>query len=127
MTLISKYEFFAHIVRTARMDGIFADPQSKVTVFVPLESELPQNAHTINFETARNIVDSVTVPWITTTTMMKQSPLSKYRTRHAVNSLYVQTDPNDDVIVLNRRSRIVVPNNQARNGVLHVVDKFPYE
>ena len=90
-----------------------------------------------NFEDARKLVNSVIVPNILTTTMMIQSAYTFYKTRDTINRLFVETphcvqfepytfNKPPFGIILNNKSRIVIPDIIASNGMVHIIDKYPY-
>lgn len=149
--IVSKYQSFRELVRIARMEDIFNDPQAKMTVFVPTELIFPRttlktcHGHnieekevlSINFELARTMVNSVIIPSVLSTTMMMQSAFTRYKTRDPINTLTivtphcVQFEPQTYNrppfgIVINGKSRIFTPDNLASNGMVHTIDKFPY-
>lgn len=152
--IISKYEPFGKLVRIARMEDIFDDPQAKMTVFVPLDLDQilfprttlkacvdnvieEKDILAINFELARTMVNSVTIPSVLSTTMMMQSAFTRYKTRDLVNTLTIETPhcvqfepqtfnkPPFD-IMLNGKARIATPDILASNGMVHTIGKFPY-
>lgn len=149
--IISKYDSFRELVRIARMEDIFNDPQANFTIFAPSDLMFPRTTLkacigdkieekevlAINFELARTMVNSVILPTILSTTMMMQSTYTVYKTRDKINTLTVTTphcvqfEPQTYNkppfgIVLNGKSRIVVPDIIASNGIVHTIDKFPY-
>jgi hypothetical protein len=162
--IVSKYDSFRELVRIARMEDIFNDPQANMTVFVPLdllfprrtlkscigEAPLPgvgwvphpmrieeKEVLAIDFELARTMVSSVTIPSVLSTTMMMQSAFTRYKTRDNINTLTIETshcvqfEPQTYNkppfgIVLNGKSRILTPDSLASNGMVHTIDKFPY-
>lgn len=148
---VEKYKMFRELVVIAQMEGILRDPQSQLTVFVPLDfgEELSERKRAVfqcplegevldvNFETARVILNSLILPSIVSTTMMMQSAFMRYQTRHSINTLTfstphcVQFEPHTFNkppfgIVINGRSRILTPDVRASNGLVHTLDKFPY-
>lgn len=149
--ILSKYDSFRELVRIARMEDIFNDPQAKMTVFIPIDLLFPRTTLkacvdekinekeilSINFELARTMVNSVTLPSILSTTMMMQSAFTKYRTRNQINTLTIETphcvqfEPQTYNkppfgIVLNGKAQILTPDIFALNGMVHIIDKFPY-
>jgi uncharacterized surface protein with fasciclin (FAS1) repeats len=149
--ILSKYDSFRELVRIARMEDIFNDPQAKMTIFVPIDLLFPRTTLkacigekieekeiiAINFELARTMVNSVTLPSVLSTTMMMQSAFTRYRTRDLVNTLTVETphcvqfEPQTYTrppfgIVLNGKARVLIPDILASNGMVHTIDKFPY-
>jgi uncharacterized surface protein with fasciclin (FAS1) repeats len=149
--IVSKYESFRELVRIARMEDIFNDPQAKMTVLVPAELLFPRTTLkacigekieekevlSINFELARTMVNSVIIPSVLSTTMMMQSAFTRYKTRDPINTLTVETPHCVQFesqtynrppfgIVINGKSRIMTPDNLASNGMVHTIDKFPY-
>lgn len=149
--LISKYDSFRELVRIARMEDILNDSQANMTVFVPVDLLFPrtvlkacidQNIEekevlSINFELARKMVDSVIIPSVLTTTMMIQSAFTRYKTRDTVNTLIIETphcvqfEPQTYNkppfgILINGKSVILNPDSLASNGMVHIIDKFPY-
>lgn len=149
--IISKYDSFRELVRIARMEDIFNDPQAKMTVFVPTELSFPRTTLkacvgekieekeilSINFELARTMVNSVIIPSVLSTTMMMQSAFTRYKTRDTINTLTIDTPHCVQFesqtynrppfgIVINGKARILIPDNLASNGMVHTIDKFPY-
>lgn len=149
--IVSKYDSFRELVRIARMEDIFNDPQANMTVFVPLDLLFPRRTLkscigerieekevlAIDFELARTMVNSVTIPSVLSTTMMMQSAFTRYKTRDNINTLTIETshcvqfEPQTYNkppfgIVLNGKSRILTPDSLASNGMVHTIDKFPY-
>jgi uncharacterized surface protein with fasciclin (FAS1) repeats len=133
------------------MEDIFNDPQANMTVFVPLDLLFPRRTLNacigdkieekevlaIDFELARTMVNSVTLPSVLSTTMMMQSAFTRYKTRDNVNTLTIETphcvqfesqtyNKPPFGIVLNGKSRILTPDSLASNGMIHTIDKFPY-
>lgn len=149
--IVSKYDSFSELVRVAQMENILKDPQAKLTLFIPTDLTLPRttlkacignqiqekDTLAINFELARVMVNSLIIPSVLSTTMMIQSAFTRYRTRDAVNTLLVQTphcvqfEPETYNkppfgIVLNGKTHILTPDVLASNGMVHVVDSFPF-
>ena len=147
---IEKYDTFKNLVKIARMEDILDDPQTRMTIFVPLDLLVPEttvsscidstvqekDVLSVNFETARTIVNSLIIPSVLTTTIMIQSAATRYKTRN-VNNLTIATphcvqfEPHTFNkppfgIVLNGRSRIITPDILASNGMVHTIDRFPY-
>jgi hypothetical protein len=152
--IVAKYEPFRELVRIAQMEDLLKDPQTRATVFVPLDLHLStiilksclnsskesveeRRILDITPEAARTMVNSVIIPNLLTTTMMIQSAFTRYRTRDLVNTL-ITTTPHcvqfeSDIynrppfgLVLNNRSRILTPDIRASNGIVHTTDTFPY-
>jgi uncharacterized surface protein with fasciclin (FAS1) repeats len=152
---IEKYTAFRELVKIAGMDGILNDPQTKLTLFVPIDLLLPTTTlkacidpygpivqdkivPSISFETARKMVNSVIVPSELTTTMIIQSAFTRYKTRDQVNTLTMETvhcvqfEPTTFTrppfgILVNGKARILTPDTIVSNGIVHTIDKFPYE
>lgn len=149
--IISKYDSFRELVRIARMEDIFDDPQANMTVFVPTDLLFPRTTLracvgekieekeilSINFEMARKMVNSIIIPSVLSTTMMMQSAFTRYKTRDTVNTLTIATPHCVQFesqtynrppfgIVINGKSRIMTPDILASNGMVHTIDKFPY-
>lgn len=149
--IIAKYDSFRELVHIAQMDNILNDPQANMTVFVPVELLLPKtvlkacvgdniqerDVLSINFELARQMVNSVVVPHVLTTTIMMQSAYTRYRTRDPVNTLTTNTPHSVQFepqtynkppfgIMLNGKARILIPDIVASNGIVHTIDIFPY-
>jgi uncharacterized surface protein with fasciclin (FAS1) repeats len=149
--VISKYDSFRELVRIARMEDIFNDPQAKMTIFVPTELVFPRTTLkscvgdrieekeilSINFELARTMVNSVIIPSILSTTMMIQSAFTRYKTRDLINTLTIETphcvqfesntyNKPPFGILINGKSRILIPDILTSNGIVHTIDKFPY-
>lgn len=144
---------FENIIHLAGMEPLLNDPQANMTIFIPTELHLPKgviescvynplstiesvDVLTLNFEDARRIVNSVIIPNILTTTMMIQSAYTLYKTRDPINRLFVETrhcvqfepytfNKPPFGIVLNNKSKIVIPDIVASNGIIHIVDKHP--
>lgn len=150
-SVISKYNSFKELTKIARMEEIFNDSQTKITIFIPLDLLLPktilkvcnenivQEKEILNvkFETARTMINSLIIPSALSTTMMMQSAFTRYKTRNLVNTLTVQTshcvqfEPQTYNkppfgIILNGMSRILTPDILTSNGIVHTIDKFPY-
>lgn len=152
--IVSKYDTFRELVKIAHMENILNDPQTRLTVFIPLDLTVPKlptwscdqhdgtSAHAaevmaVSFESARTIVNSLIIPSVLTTTMMMQSAFRRFKTRNLINTLTfetphcVQFEPRTFNkppfgIVLNGKSRILTPDLLASNGIVHTVDIFPY-
>jgi uncharacterized surface protein with fasciclin (FAS1) repeats len=152
--VVAKYEPFAELVRVAQMQDLLKDPQTRATVFVPIDLNLSsttlkscigssnqewstRSILDITPEIARTMVNSVIVPTPLTTTMMIQSAFTRYRTRDLVNTLIVSTPHcvqfESNIynrppfgLLLNNRSRILTPDIHASNGIVHTTDTFPY-
>ncbi|CCV02246.1 Fasciclin-like protein [Invertebrate iridescent virus 30] len=149
--ILTKYDSFRELVRIARMEDILNDPQANLTLFIPTDLLFPRTTLkscvgdsveekeilAINFELARKMVNSIIVPGILSTTMMMQSAYTKFKTRDPVNTLTtttphcVQFEPQTYNkppfgIILNGKSRIVIPDILTSNGMVHTIDKFPY-
>jgi uncharacterized surface protein with fasciclin (FAS1) repeats len=143
---------FEKIITIAGMEPLLNDSQANMTIFVPSELNLLKttlescNSNfidridilTINFEDARKLVNSVIVPNILTTTMMIQSAYTLYKTRNIINNLFIETphcvqfepytfNKPPFGIVVNNKSRIVIPDILASNGIVHIVDKYPFK
>lgn len=150
-SVINKYNSFKELARIARMEDIFNDPQTKITIFIPLDLLLPKTTLkacnenmvqekeilNIKFETARTMINSLIIPSALSTTMMIQSAFTRYKTRNLVNTLTVETshcvqfEPQTYNkppfgIILNGISRILTPDILTSNGIVHTIDKFPY-
>ena len=150
--IITKYESFRELTRIARMEDIFDDPQTNMTLFVPTDLLFPRTTLrscvdankieekdilAIDFDLARKMVNSVIIPNVLSTMMMIQSALTRYKTRDLVNTITVETlncvqfdhktyNKPPFGIVLNGKSRILIPDIPASNGMVHVIDNFPY-
>lgn len=152
LDVINKYQQFKEIVKIAGFEGILNDPQANLTLFVPMDFMVPTESLincnggiqvskqilNLTFETARKIVNSLTTPSVITTTMMMQSGITRYKTRDFINTLTttseycVQFEPEiynrpPFGIVINNRSKILVPDTVVSNGVVHTIDVFPYK
>jgi hypothetical protein len=142
---------FEKVINIAGMEPLLNDIQANMTIFVPSELNLPKTVLkscnsdyinnvdilTLNFEDARKLVNSVIIPNILTTTMMIQSAYTLYKTRDTINKLLIETphcvqfepytfNKPPFGIVVNNKSRIVVPDIVASNGIVHIIDKYPY-
>lgn len=151
LDLVGKYKAFRELVKIAGMEGILQDSQANLTLFVPLDLFLPTTTlkacvgsniqekliPTINFETARTMVNSLIIPTVLTTTMIIQSAFTRYRTRNTINTLTMETvhcaqfEPTTYNrppfgITINNISKILTPDVKASNGLIHIIDKFPY-
>ena len=149
--ILSKYDSLRELIRIARMEDIFDDPQANLTLFIPTDLSFPRitlqscvgytieekEVLAINFELARKMVNSITIPGILSTTMMMQSAYTKFKTRDSVNTLTtttphcVQFEPQTYNkppfgIMLNGKARILIPDIITSNGIVHTIDKFPY-
>jgi hypothetical protein len=152
--VVANYEPFAELVRVAQMQDLLKDPQTRATVFVPIDLNLSsttlkscigssnqewstRSILDITPEIARTMVNSVIVPTPLTTTMMIQSAFTRYRTRDLVNTLIVSTPHcvqfESNIynrppfgLLLNNRSRVLTPDIHASNGIVHTTDTFPY-
>ena len=150
--IVSKYDSFRELTRIAQLNNIFEDPQANMTIFVPLDLIFPKTTLQycsnnrveeksiidIDFELARKMVNSVTIPSILSTTMMMQSAFTRYKTRDTINTLTAETphcvqfEPETYTrppfkIILNGKSKILIHDILASNGVVHTIDKFPYD
>lgn len=144
---LSKYDSLRELVQIAHMKDLFNDPQANLTLFIPLNLSFPRHkvqsciegiiqekeVLDINFELARKIIDSITVPGVLSTTMMIQSAYTKFKTRDLVNTLIitphcVEFGPNKPTfnIILNDKAKILIPDIIASNGMIHTIDKLPY-
>lgn len=136
--VIEKCPAFHAVVKKARMEEFFKEPMTRATLFIPLDDNLPVVGE-IDFHVARHIVNSVVIPWVATTTTIKQAAFSVFQTRHRVNSLQValshrrHPEPRlralgrcQEKIVLNQEATVIKPNIVTRNGVVHIVDVYPY-
>jgi uncharacterized surface protein with fasciclin (FAS1) repeats len=149
--IISKYESFRELIRIARMEDILDDPQANMTIFVPMDLVFPRitmescinnkierrDVIAINFELARTMVNSVIIPSMLTTTMMMQSAFTRYKTRDSLNTLTTETSYCAQLstnrplrspfnLVVNGKSKILIHDILASNGIVHTIDKFPY-
>lgn len=112
------------------MESLFSDPQASLTVFVPIDG-LPHLDDEPTFERARTIVNSVTVPSALTYSVLAQG-CRRYKTRDNVNT--VTTDvtiaANEThqlpTVTLNGVSRFLMTDVKTSNGIMHLIDKFPY-
>lgn len=145
---------FEKMIQLAGMEPLLNDTQANMTIFVPSElyvskdemescvynpfSTIIKNIDILpfNFEDARRIVNSVIIPNILTTTMMIQSAYTLYKTRDPINRLFVETrhcvqfepytfNKPPFGIILNNKSKILIPDIVASNGIIHIVDKHP--
>jgi len=149
--ILGKYALVRELVQIACLNDILDDPQTKVTMFIPIDFLVSKTTlkscignligskeiASPEFETARTIVDSLIIPSVVSTTMMIQSAFTRYRTRHLVNTLTVETahcvqfepytyNKPPFGISLNGKSRVLTPDIVASNGIVHTVDTFPY-
>lgn len=130
--VVEPYKAFWSIVKQARMDQIFADSSTPMTVFVPIDN-LPEFDVGPTFERARTIVNSVTVPTTLTYSVLAQGR-SRYKTRDALNTLTTALERSADgnpenlrpIVVLNGVSRFIMSDVKTSNGIMHLIDKFPY-
>lgn len=151
-----KYPLFATLIQKSGLKTILDDPRADLTIFVPMDIDMREFCPTnlkaclgmgnqiqemqtlgINLFQARQIVDRLIVPGILSTTMMIQSAITKYRTRDRFNDLLVETNHCVQFepetynkppfgLILNQRARILVPDLRVSNGIIHTVDRFPF-
>ena len=135
--IYSRNEIFAQLVTTAGMKSILRDQQTKLTIFLPQTS--PKEILAASFETARQMVNSVSIKNIISSTTMMQSAFTVYQTLDGSNRLQIETpihvqfDAANNVynhppygIRVNNFFKLVIPDIKASNGIIHIVDNFPY-
>lgn len=149
-----KYPLFATLVQKSGLKTILDDPRADLTIFVPMDIDMGEFCPTnlkaclgnkiqemqtlgINLFQARQIVNRLIVPGVLSTTMMIQSAITKYRTRDRFNDLLVETNHCVQFepetynkppfgLRLNQMARILVPDLRVSNGIIHTVDRFPF-
>jgi len=152
LSMISKYETFRQVITIADMEGVLNDPQSNLTLFVPLDLIIEKKVlkscvgankieekivFDLDLNTARNLIDSLIVPGTLTCTMMIQSGMSRFKTRHSANTLTISSNqcvqlkktyskPPFDIF-LNNKARIIKPDIKASNGMVQVIDQLPFK
>lgn len=149
-----KYPLFATLIQKSGLKTILDDPRADLTIFVPMDIDMGEFCPTnlkaclgnkiqemqtlgINLFQARQIVNRLIVPGVLSTTMMIQSAITKYSTRDRFNDLLVETNHCVQFepetynkppfgLILNQTARILVPDLRVSNGIIHTVDRFPF-
>ena len=115
---------FSYMLKLAKMDDLYSDPQANFTIFVPSDDALKHvdNNVFLNMDdsTARHIIKSSTLKRRIPSAVLLDSPASWLHTRDPPNRLFV-TNMNGRIYV-NNTINIIHKDMQASNGIIHVID-----
>ena len=125
---LTNYNFykFAYVVRLARLENLFNDPQADVTLFVPSEFEnnITENMlKNMDESTAKSIVLFSTLNRKINYDLLSQSPSKYVFTQNTSNKLYLETF-NGSTYLNNRQSKIIRPDIMLDNGIIHIISNF---
>ena len=117
------FKIFRHIVETARMEGLFNDPSSTFTVFLPLDRELLQSYSmnvfkNIDQSTAMGIVNFSTLLQKVSIADIQNSSCLKMNTRLRGQDLYLKTTREGTSI--NGDVKILRPDVMVNNAIVHI-------
>jgi uncharacterized surface protein with fasciclin (FAS1) repeats len=121
---------FSYIIKTARLDGLLDDIEANVTIFVPSNREInciDEGVFTnLDISTARQIVMTNMLKYRIPSELLTDSPSSYFTTFNPVEKLFITNINN--VIYLNNCTKVIFPDIEASNGLIHVVDNliWPY-
>jgi len=117
----------AFMIRLAKLDGIYNDPQADFTLFVPLDTSLTDVDESvfINMDdcTARTIIQSLTIRRIIPCQLIEDNKASRYNTMNQYNKLFITVGP-DNTVYVNNDTKILEKDILLSNGMIHTIDKL---
>lgn len=119
---------FLHIIKTANMEDIFAQPQFFRTVFVPSDKYLDLKAvKNIDQGTAKNIIKFSMLQRHIDSELLTSSPASYFITDYKPLPQLLVTNISG-VTELNGCSKVVKFDIKLNNGIVHIIDRplVPY-
>lgn len=123
-----EFSGFLHIIKTAEMEDIFAQPQLYRTVFVPADKYLDMDAvKNIDQGTAKSIINFSTLQRRIDGGLLTASPASYFITEYKpLPQLLVTTI--SGVTQINGCANVVKFDISLDNGIIHVIDRplVPY-
>lgn len=123
-----KFSGFLHIIKTARMEDIFAQPQFWRTVFVPSNEYLDMDAiKNIDQGSAKSIINFSTLQRSIDKELLTASPASYFITEYKPLPQLLVTNISE-VTQINGCATIVDFDIKLGNGIIHVIDRplVPY-
>lgn len=115
------------LLRLAKLDGIYNDPQADFTLFVPLDTSLTDisDGVFINMDDciARSIVQSLTLKRVIPCQLIEDSRLSKYNTMNQYNKIFIAISKEGSVFV-NKDAKVIEKDIRLSNGMIHTIDKL---
>ena len=124
--ILQRPEFsnFAHIIFTAKLESLFDDIQSNLTLFIP-HNDLIRNLTyneimNLDLMTARNIVEFSCMNRRITSDLLSNSPIAYFVTRNSTNKILVETVRGQTY--LNGCAKLLEANIKMNNGVIHIIN-----
>ena len=120
-----EFSKFRYILEKAKLDGIYNDPQSDYTIFVPTDNSirhLDDILDNLDYYTARNIIRGSTLNRKITSPILEDSRASYFITIDPTNRLLI-TNVNGDTYI-NNTIKIIQKDILCTNGVIHVIDNL---
>lgn len=124
----SDFTIFSSIIKKAKYDTILSDKQANFTLFVPSDIELrkrysKQDIDNIDIGTARQILAYSLMNRIIDKNLLISSPSMILPTIDRSHSLKIST-VNNVTIIGENCSEIIHFNQQATNGIIHVINNL---
>ena len=122
------YSGFLHIIKTAEMEDIFAQPQFWRTVFVPADKYLDMEAvKNIDQGTAKSIINFSTLSRNIDGALLAATPASYFMTEYKTLPQLLVTNISG-ITQLNGCANVVKFDVKLSNGLIHVIDRplVPY-
>jgi len=123
----SKFSKFNYILQLAKLQSLYDDIQSDVTLFVPHDDTInisEGELTNMDIGTARHIIKSSTLNRRITSNILEDSPASYLLTQNQPNRLFV-TNINE-VTYIDNSITVIQKDIQATNGIIHIIDKLIY-
>ena len=126
------FSIFNFLVRRAKLECIFDQYVTDLTVFVPSDSSLRQIYDdslwvSIDYLAAKNIVLAHILERKVTKEMLMSSEGLRHTTKHHVGpycSFISSYNPQNQNIVLNSNAKVVDSNMMINNGIIHTLDNL---
>jgi hypothetical protein len=119
------YSYYMSLVSTAELEGIFADEQALLTLFVIKDKDIPDRLKRIIINADKNtalaIINYNTLPIAVNQHSLKSAPCYYMNTRNNKDRLFISN--NKDGTLINEYSKIV-DCALLGNGMVYVVDKI---
>lgn len=125
LELNPEFSSFRDIVKISKMEGIFNDPQTDLTLFVPSNSYLnlpPGYLENMDLLTAKKLVSFATLNRQISLSLITAEPVIQFITKLPANKLYVTTM--NCMTTLQGNTRLLYGDIQVDNGVVHVIDRI---
>ena len=119
-----QFSRFTYIMKLAKFDGLYNDPQANFTLFAASDkalSNIPEYVFTnMDMSSARHLVKISTLAGIISSSLLEDSPASYFITTDRANKIYITNIRRTTYICNN--IKVVHKDIEASNGMIHLVD-----